>query len=106
MSLQTLTKRPERTHMKSSRGAAEPAGTTALGSLAGETSSCDRLADAREALAHSSVVELRDLLIDQEGERLTITGSVQCFYHKQLAQETVRPHAGEMRMVNQVRVEQ
>lgn len=60
---------------------------------------------AQAALASSSVVELRDLTVCCEGEQLLISGSVQCFYHKQLAQETVRQHAADLRLVNQVYVE-
>lgn len=60
---------------------------------------------AQAALASSSVVELRDLTVCCEGEQLLISGRVDCFYHKQLAQETVRRHAADLRMVNRVNVE-
>lgn len=60
---------------------------------------------AQAALASSSVFELRDLRVCCEGEQVLISGSVQCFYHKQLAQETVRQHAPHLRLINQVSVE-
>lgn len=60
---------------------------------------------AQAALASSSVVDLRELTVIQSGEDLLISGRVQCFYHKQLAQETVRPHAANLRLVNSVSVE-
>ena len=60
---------------------------------------------AQAALASSSVVDLRELTVCCEGEDLLISGRVHCFYHKQLAQETVRQHAADLRLVNQVFVE-
>ena len=60
---------------------------------------------AQAALASSPVVELRELTVVQSGESLLISGRVNCFYHKQLAQETVRPHAANLRMVNSVCVQ-
>lgn len=60
---------------------------------------------AQAALASSSVVDLRELTVVQSGEDLLISGRVHCFYHKQLAQETVRPHAANLRLVNSVSVE-
>lgn len=67
----------------------------------------DQRADhpAQAALASSSVFELRELRVCCEGEQMLISGRVQCFYHKQLAQETVRQHAADLRLVNQVSVE-
>ncbi len=62
----------------------------------------ERLAQA--ALATSSQFELRELSVQYDDSQLLITGRVHCFYHKQLAQETVRPYAQEMGMVNQVQV--
>ena len=59
---------------------------------------------AQAALASSSVVDLRELTVSRSGTDLLISGRVNCFYHKQLAQETVRPHADNLRMVNSVDV--
>lgn len=57
---------------------------------------------AQEALWGHSVIELRDLVVGREGRSLVITGRVMSFYHKQLAQETVRPHINDLRLSNQV----
>jgi len=45
---------------------------------------------AQQALSSSRVFELRELLVDCDGETLVISGQVASFYHKQLAQEIVR----------------
>lgn len=73
------------------------------------STSADHTADdvdllAQAALAASPVVELRDLTVVRDGEQLLISGRVNCFYHKQLAQETVRPHAANLQMINTVDV--
>ena len=59
---------------------------------------------AQEALTASPVFALRDLRVEQRGERLLISGSVSSFYHKQLAQEVVRTVAGKCEVVNSIRV--
>ncbi|MDA7874858.1 BON domain-containing protein [bacterium] len=60
---------------------------------------------ASKLLSSSSVRELRQLRIDGETNQLRLTGRVRSYYHKQLAQETIRSVAIGMRMVNQVQVE-
>lgn len=55
-------------------------------------------------LANSSVRELRQLRVDRSANELQLIGKVSSFYHKQLAQETVRPIAAGMRLVNRVDV--
>jgi hypothetical protein len=60
---------------------------------------------ARAALAASPVFALRELDVDMAGERLIISGSVNCFYHKQLAQEVVRNAVGGVRVINAVSVD-
>jgi hypothetical protein len=67
-----------------------------------EVHEAERLAQA--ALATSPQFELRELSVHYDHSQLLITGRVHCFYHKQLAQETVRPYAQELGMVNQVQV--
>ncbi len=59
---------------------------------------------ARAVLAKSSVRELRQLQVDESDETLELSGQVRSFYHKQLAQETVRTVAGGWQMVNRVEV--
>ncbi len=55
-------------------------------------------------LANSSVAELRSLRVDKTETELQLSGRVRSFYHKHLAQETVRPVAGGMQVVNRVDV--
>jgi hypothetical protein len=69
------------------------------------TSTAAEASPARRALSESPVVELRELQVHERDDGMVISGRVQSFYHKQLAQETVRPHAGARRLVNHVRVE-
>ncbi|MGI9444176.1 MAG: BON domain-containing protein [Rubripirellula sp.] len=59
---------------------------------------------AREILSNSSVRELRFLRVDGSANQLELTGRVGSYYHKQLAQETIRRVAGDMQMVNRVQV--
>lgn len=59
---------------------------------------------ASDVLANSSVRELRHLRVDRTADHLQLSGRVRSYYHKQLAQETVRSVAGGMRMVNRVDV--
>ncbi|GAA5510797.1 BON domain-containing protein [Novipirellula caenicola] len=59
---------------------------------------------ANAVLAKSSVTELRQLRVDESGSELKLSGLVRSFYHKQLAQETVRGVAGALRVNNAVRV--
>ena len=61
---------------------------------------------ASEILASSSVSELRQLRVDGQANELRLSGIVRSFYHKQLAQESVRTVAGDMRVVNRVDVTQ
>ena len=59
---------------------------------------------ASKVLANSPVIELRFLRVDHSENELQLSGRVRSFYHKQLAQEAVRPVAGGMQVVNRVDV--
>ena len=59
---------------------------------------------AMAVLANSSVRELRQLRVDGSSNRLQLSGQVRSFYHKQLAQETVRTVAAGMQVINHVNV--
>ncbi len=59
---------------------------------------------AREILSNSSVRELRCIRVDGSAKHLELTGRVGSYYHKQLAQETIRRVAGGMQLVNRVQV--
>jgi len=63
---------------------------------------------AQMALANSPIYELRDLHVEHDPDRdvLVLSGSVSCFYHKQVAQEIVRAvcRDAELELVNAIRV--
>lgn len=59
---------------------------------------------ALAVLAQSSVAELRRIRVDGKENELQLSGRVRSFYHKQLAQETVRTVAAGMQVVNHVDV--
>ena len=59
---------------------------------------------ATAVLAESSVSDLRHIRVDKSAGKLQLSGKVRSFYHKQLAQETVRTVAGGMQVVNHVHV--
>jgi osmotically-inducible protein OsmY len=65
----------------------------------------DPLSRARVALSASPIYLLRQLDIKQVDGALYLSGRVDSFYHKQLAQEVVRAVSGSLRVVNSVRVE-
>ncbi len=62
---------------------------------------------ALAALEQSPIHSLRELAVEQEGETLLLSGRVDTFYHKQLAQELVRAIAEDCScdVVNSVDVE-
>ncbi len=69
-----------------------------------EVLDADLASRAKSELEHSPVPALRKLSVQQSGEALVIRGRVLRFYHKQLAQETVRAVSGGLRVVNSVEV--
>ncbi len=60
---------------------------------------------ASEALATSSVQEIRALQVRGERDTLRVTGRVGSYYHKQLALETVRGVCRGMQILNRVDVQ-
>jgi len=59
---------------------------------------------AREALAASSIYVLREIEVDLDGGAIRLTGNVDSFYHKQLAQELVKNVLDGVEVVNALRV--
>ncbi|MBM3999773.1 MAG: BON domain-containing protein [Planctomycetes bacterium] len=59
---------------------------------------------AREALAASPIQPLRELRVERHDDRLLVTGRVDSFYLKQLAQEIVRTVAEGLHVVNEIDV--
>jgi osmotically-inducible protein OsmY len=57
-----------------------------------------------EALTHSPLAQLRRLAVVSDDSRVTITGTVNSYYLKQLAQETVLSLIGDRELHNDVEV--
>jgi hypothetical protein len=57
-----------------------------------------------QRLAQSSVSELRQIRVDFHPHGLQLSGRVGSYYHKQLAQETIRDVAAGQQVFNQVAV--
>jgi osmotically-inducible protein OsmY len=70
-----------------------------------QTLSAEIKAQAQRALASSPVFDLRTLQVDVVDGSLLLSGRVETFYHKQLAQEAVRHVADGVQLVNDVAVE-
>jgi hypothetical protein len=47
---------------------------------------------------------LRHLRVEGSDGALIISGTVTCYYHKQLAQEALKPLRGELQLLNHVKV--
>lgn len=60
---------------------------------------------ATMVLATSSVRDLRQIRVDRNENGIELSGTVRSFYHKQLAQEAVRPVMAGMQLVNSVDVD-
>ena len=58
----------------------------------------------QQALAESSLMALRRLTVEQDDDRLIISGRVATFYQKQQAQELVRTEANGLHVVNDIEV--
>ena len=59
---------------------------------------------ASSVLSRSPVRDLHRIRVDGKADHLKLSGKVRSYYHKQLAQETVRGVARGMRLVNQIQV--
>lgn len=59
---------------------------------------------ASNALAQTGVGELRRLRVDAVDDLLKLSGAVRSYYHKQLAQETLRAALAGMSVQNDVAV--
>jgi hypothetical protein len=57
---------------------------------------------AQAALAASPIYVLRELRVERLKDQLILTGHVDSYYHKQLAQEVIRAVAAGLRVVNEV----
>ena len=60
---------------------------------------------AQTALSSSPIYALRDVHVECDGDRMLLSGRVNSFYQKQLAQEVVRPFVDEYDLINTIDVE-
>ena len=59
---------------------------------------------AKTVLSRSRIYDLRRLQVEQDGETLLLSGRVDSFYHKQLAQELVRTAVEGVEVSNAISV--
>ena len=59
----------------------------------------------RQALTDSPIYDLRDIMIEEYGQNIVLSGHVESFYHKQMAQELIRHLVGGTRVMNSIHVE-
>ncbi len=60
---------------------------------------------AKAVLANSRIFDLRTLDVDQDSDCVVLRGSVDSFYHKQLAQELIKNSLDGIEVVNEIRVD-
>jgi osmotically-inducible protein OsmY len=60
---------------------------------------------AQSALASSPIFVLRELRVQEHDGCLMLSGRVDTFYHKQLAQEVVRAVADGLQVINSIHVD-
>ena len=66
----------------------------------------DHLASqAKAVLGRSRIFDLRCLDVEQEAGCVVLRGSVDSFYHKQLAQELVKTHIDGVEVLNEIHVD-
>jgi hypothetical protein len=65
----------------------------------------DVACQARQALGRSRIFDLRNLLVDEDGDCVVLRGRVDSFYHKQLAQELVRAAIDGTEVINAISVD-
>jgi hypothetical protein len=64
------------------------------------------LADrARHILGRSRIFDLRALEVEQADDSVVLRGSVDSYYHKQLAQELVRTSIDGVEVINEIHVD-
>ena len=60
---------------------------------------------AKAVLESSRIFDLRALEVEQEADCVVLRGSVDSFYHKQLAQEMIKTSLEGVEVVNEIRVD-
>lgn len=65
----------------------------------------DVASQAKAVLAQSRIFDLRCLEVEQDADCVVLRGSVDSFYHKQLAQELLKTAVLGIEVINQIDVE-
>jgi hypothetical protein len=60
---------------------------------------------AKIVLGQSKIFDIRALDVDQEADSVVLRGSVDSFYHKQLAQEMIKTSLEGVEVINEIRVD-
>ncbi len=60
---------------------------------------------AKAVLKRSRIFDLRALVVEQEDDCVVLRGSVDSFYHKQLAQELLKTEMEGVEVINEIRVD-
>ena len=72
------------------------------GTASREQDLCQKAVDA---LQRSHIFALRDLEVNLVGDDLVVSGRVESYYYKQMAQEVIRAEVPATRLINQVKVD-
>jgi BON domain len=65
----------------------------------------DFASQAKAVLGRSRIFDLRALEVEQEADCVVLRGSVDSFYHKQLAQELLKTAIDGVEVVNEIHVD-
>jgi hypothetical protein len=65
----------------------------------------DLASQAKAVLGRSRIFDLRCLDVEQESDCVVLRGSVDSFYHKQLAQELVKMNVEGVEVINEIDVD-
>jgi BON domain-containing protein len=65
----------------------------------------DFASQARAVLGRSRIFDLRGLEVEQDADCVVLRGSVDSFYHKQLAQELLKTAIDGVEVVNEIHVD-
>ena len=65
----------------------------------------DFATQAKEVLGRSRIFDLRCLEVEQDADCVVLRGSVDSFYHKQLAQELLKTAIDGVEVINEIHVD-
>lgn len=82
----------------------EPSEERSLGLEADSSQTEGGPSAAVSVLAKNAVSDLRRLRVEESEQSIYLSGRVRSFYHKQLAQEAIRPVAAGRQVINRVDV--